>query len=231
MPKTLTEVRKAVARYVQDADKNLLEEDFNAAIDEAAFVLSKRNPRLVFEEKTGDGAVFEWALATATFIIGLSKIKNVYWPWEDDDTFDPLPPLQSEAYLLYEKTADVWYLKSRGFTPSSTEVIRIQYTSKHVVSDTVANCTIQNPQWENDVSKLAASFCLQMLSARSVAVGNPNYNADTVNYQSRSGEYARRAKELLEMSGLKAYVETSMARGGAVFMSMGKTNDPTKELI
>ena len=229
--KTLSEFRAAVMRYVQDADGNLQEEDYNAAIEEAAFVLSKRDPRNVFETKTGDGSAYEWAFATTTYIPYLSQVTHVYWPYEADSSDDPLPPLDRSQYFVYEKTAGVWWFKLRDMVPTSGEVVRFHYTSKHVVSDTVANCTIVNPQWENDAIKLAAALCLQMLSVKAIAVGNPAINADVVNYQSRSGEYARRARELTDMSGLKAYIETSSAQGAGVFVSMGKTKDITEELI
>lgn len=231
MSKTLSEFRAAVKRYVQDADGILNEEDYNAAIEEAAFVLSKRDPRIVFESKTGDGSAYEWAFAASTYVPYMSEVVTVYWPYEADDESDPLPPLHSSRYFVYEKTAGAWYFKLRGAVPASGEVVRFHYTSKHIVSDTETSCTIENPQWENDAIRLASSFCLQMLAARAIAVGNPNLNADTVSYQSRSGEYARRAKEMLEMSGLKSYVEVQQPKGGAVFISMGKPYDPTESLL
>ena len=231
MAKTLTQFRQAVARYVQDADGNLNEEDYNAAIEDAAFVLSKRNPRIYFESKTGNGSAFEWALSTTYFIQDLSAITAVFWPWEDDDVYDPVDALGTEDYLLYEKTLGAWYLKLRAGTPSSGEIVRIHYPTKHLVSETLANCTITNPQWENDAIKLASAFCLQMLASRAIAVGNPNISADSVSYQSRSGEYARRAVELISMSGLKAYIETSTPIGGAAFVSMGRPSDPSIELV
>lgn len=169
MPKTLAEFRAAVMRYVQDADKNLNEEDYNAAIEEAAFVLSKRNPRIVFESKTSDGSTYEWAFDTDIYIPYLSQLTQVYWPYEADSSDDPLPPLPREAYFAYEKTVGVWWFKLRDMTPTSGEVVRFHYTSKQVVSDTVANCTILNPQWENDAIRLSAGMCLQMLASKAIA--------------------------------------------------------------
>lgn len=229
MAKTLTQIRASVEKYVQDRDSNLNSEDFDDAIERATLALSRRNPYVLFNDLAGTGLVFEWALAT-TYIPGLSSISRVIYPWETDDSYDPVDPLDIDEYMVYEKTAGAWYFKLIGRTPSASETVRITYSSKHVISDTASSCTITNPDHEFNVICLAAAFCLQMLAARAIAVGNPTLGADTVSYQTRSGEYSSRAKELIEQSGLKSYM-TEEAKGFGAFFSAGESTDTSNLLV
>lgn len=229
MPKTLTQFRNAAKRYIQDVDSNLNDEDIDDAITRAVYVLSRRNPRIYFVDHVGTGTAFEWVLGSY-WVQGLSSLAAVYYPWETDDTYDPVEPLKPEEYFVYEKTSGAYYFKLRGYTPSASETVRVLYRTKHEVTDVSSGCTITNPDDEYSAIMLAAGLCLKMLAARAIAVGNPTLGADTVSYQSRSGEYARRADELIAQSGLKDYM-TEQVRGGAAFFSMGKTPDPTGGLI
>jgi hypothetical protein len=230
VPKTLTQFRDSAKRYIQDVDSNLNDEDIDDAITRAVYVLSRRNPRIYFVNHAGTGTAFEWQLGTY-WIQGLSSVAAVFYPWETDDTYDPVDPLRTEEYFVYEKTSGVYWFKLRGYTPSSSEIVRVLYRTKQEVTDVSSGCTITNPDDEYSAILLAAGLCLKMLAARAIAVGNPTLGADTVSYQSRSGEYARRADELIAQSGLKDYLIESQVRGGAMFVSMGKTQDPVEGLI
>lgn len=229
MAKTLAQIRTSVEKYVQDRDSNLNSEDYDDAIERATLALSRRNPRSLFADFTGTGSAFEWAFAS-TYIPGLSAIERVIYPWETDDSYDPVASLPIEDYRAYEKTAGTWYFKLVGRTPSASETVRVTYTSKHVISATASLCTITNPDHEFNVICLAAAFCLQMLAARAIAVGNPTLGADTVSYQTRSGEYSARAKELIEQSGLKSYMSEE-AKGFGAFFSAGESTDTSNLLV
>jgi hypothetical protein len=222
MAKLLTQIRDSVKKYVQDQDSNLNSEDYDDAIERAALALSRRNPYQLFETFTGTGSAYEWSLSKTNYINGLSTIASVVWPWETDDAWDPISPLESWDYLTYEKTAGVWYFKLKGISPSSSEYVRVYYTSKHTITDTAS--TITSPDHEFSVIVLAAAFCLQMLAARAIAVGNSTLGADTVSYQTRSAEYASRAKDLIAQSGLKGYMDAP-ASGFCGFYSMGESTD------
>jgi len=229
VPKTLTQFRDAAKRYIQDVDNNLNDEDIDDAITRAVYVLSRRNPRIYFVNHAGTGTAFEWVLGSY-WIQGLSSVAAVYYPWETDDTYDPVDPLKTEEYFVYEKTSGAYYFKLRGYTPVSAETVSVLSRPNPAVTDVSTGCTITNPDDEYSAIMLAAGLCLKMLAVRAIAVGNPTLGADTVSYQSRSGEYARRADELIAQSGLKDYM-TEPVRGGAAFFSMGKTPDPAEGLI
>ena len=219
MSRKLSELRTAVESYIQNVDTVVESDDIDHTLARAIRVLSQKHPHLIFEAQTGDGTTTEWALATATWIPGFSKVSLVYYPWDDTDAAVPPPTLDNLTYSVYEKTAGVFYFKLRVYTPSASEKIRIHYPSRHAVTETAS--TIADEGMEDSAILLASAFCLRIMAARAIAKGMSNIGADTSDYQSRSSQYLTIAKQYEEESGLKAYVNMVPALA-AQFISCGR---------
>lgn len=206
--KSLTQMRSKLVSLVRDADGELAEQDMNDALQAAARVLSKRTQRFAFVEQTGNGTTYEWALPTtgALWVPHFSTITRVEYPFDVTEQ-QAATVVDDEDWDVYEKTAGVWWFKTTGFIPQTAEVIRYSYTSFHTITDDASECSIVNPNDEQSVLYLAAYFCLMQLSTRAIAVGNPSIGADVVGYQTRSGEYERRAETYKKMSGLGPHLE------------------------
>lgn len=199
-------------------------------MNRAITTLSKRSPRNFSRIITGDGSAQEWLLDSATYKVGFSAIVVVYYPWDDTEDFHPVDPLDQTDFALYEKTSATnnWYLKLKFITPTSSEKVRIVYTSPHTVTE--AASTITNDKDENDAILLAASFCLLVLAIKAIATSNSTINADTVDYQSRSSQYRQMADDYASQSGLKQYIEESTSAAG-VFLDLGEQINPAQYLL
>ncbi len=218
--KYLSTLLKDVNRQIQDVDDLLTEADIESAIGRALRILSFRSPYLVFETITGDGTTDEWALATATWISGFSKVGTVYYPWDTTDTPTPPPPLDPSCYATYEKTAGAYWFRLNALTPSASEYVRVYYNSRHAVTNTAS--TLRDEGDEDSVILLAASFCLDMMAVRVIALSNSNIASDTVSYQTRQSQYEAMSKIYREQSGLSGYLKDAPPLGGAAFVSIGR---------
>lgn len=233
MARLKTQIRTEVETLIQNKDKVIEPADINYQIDRAVRVLSRRNPRRFQRQITGDGSTQEWLLASASWVPGMSSIEALYYPWDDTDTPHPPAALSPGDYAVYEKTANdetTYYLRLENETPSSSEYVRLIYVSPQAITDSASTCTITNPDWEDAVILLAASFCLKIMAARAIALSNSAIGADTVDYGSRSQQYLSLSDQYRGESGLAAYLQTDEPPSGLGFFSMGTSPDPVQGL-
>lgn len=223
--KTLSEIRDTVNGLIQDRDDYLTTTVINDAIATAVRALSKKKPYLVFESKSGDGTTEEWALSTSTWVGGFSRIVTVYYPWDTTDTPTPPTPLNPTSYSVYEKTAGVYWVRLNTVTPSSSEVVRFYYTSRHSITDSTS--TLRDEGDEDSVARLAAGLCLDIMAVRAIAVSGSSIGADTVAYQSRQQQYEAMSRVYKAQSGLASYLQEEKLLGSLSFVSIGKKQRAT----
>jgi hypothetical protein len=221
--KKLAELRDEVLGLCQNADKVAQAQDIDRAIERAVRVYSRKQPRLYFESFTGTGSAYEWALNLSYYLPQFSKVTTVEYPFEAVQV--PGKLLVKEDFDVYEKTAAVWYFRLRYDTPSASEFVRVTYTALHSVTETAS--TVGSADAEDSIVMLAAAMVLRILAAKAVATSNSGLGADTVDYQSRSSQYASLATEYEKQSGLLPYLAQNEAQGGAIFVSLGRAPKAT----
>lgn len=180
--------------YIEAVDKfvpgevPLDEADKILAIGMAVKEHSKHRPRVVVEDKDGDGG-FDYAIsAFASWSDGFSVIKSVEYPVDDDDETPDI--LQDDAWMIYEKPSGK-VLRFLQSSPTADEDMRVIYTALHTCTD--AACTVEDFD-EEAVQALAAAYFCDMLAANYAQTGDSTIQADSVDHKSKGSEYAARAK-------------------------------------
>jgi hypothetical protein len=122
--------------------------------------------------------------------------------------------LDDNDWMLYQ-TADKKVLRFLADEPLATETIRFTYTVRHAVTAGASSIPAAD---QDAVINLAGALCCYALSRKYAQTSEPTIAADSVNYGSKSGEYAKRGKEL---EGLyKAHIAPAAADGGLTAASV-----------
>jgi hypothetical protein len=103
----------------------------------------------------------------------------------------PANILDTDEYQIYQ-SPDGKKLRLLTLCPSTTELIRVTYTIMRT-DGTIPDADI------DAVCNLAAALCLDLLANQSVQSGDPTIAADSVNYRTKSSEYAARAKRHMQL--------------------------------
>lgn len=187
---------------LQDKAAVLSPDDRQAFIQEAVKRYSQDRPLQVAAEITGDGG-FDYDLPD-DWEEGFSEPRQVEYPAGQQQ------PVYADDndWLLYQ-TTDGRVLRFMAYSPAATETILLTYTVRHQVTDS----TNSIPGADQDaVVNLAGALCCYALARKYAQTSEPTIQADAVNYGSKSGEYAKRGKEL---EGLyKAHIAPAAVDGG-----------------
>ncbi len=187
MAKTIPDFQELVRGHVQDAAEKLSGTDLTAAIEEAiSGRYSKDRPRTLLSDLLGDGAQFEWDLTTLTgWQTGFSQVVQIEYPQGERAPHY----LEDEDWLIYESPAARFLRFS--FTLTSGKTARVKYTAPHAAdASTVPDADFYA------IASLAASLVAKRLSALYAQTGDSSIAADTVDYRSKSQEYAALARRL-----------------------------------
>jgi hypothetical protein len=193
MPYTYAEFKEKVSDIVRDDSAKLTPEQKDGFIQEAVKIYSKHRPREVVKDITG-AATYDYAIATnlTSWVKGFSFIKSLEYP-ADERIPVYLNEGIDEDFFIYEKT-DGQYLRFTKTSPPATEKIRVTHTAPHLLTD---NPLAQNTIPQNDedaLCDLAASLCSGALASYYAQTSDATIGADSVNYRTKSQEYAARAK-------------------------------------
>lgn len=183
---TLADVRDEVIRTVKEESGRLTSpNDYDRAINAALNRYSKHRPLVIVADVAGNGTndlpvptgwVYEFStIERVEYPIGLTSASLL----DNDDHVIYLTPLGERLRLL-----DV--------APSAAENVRVTFTALRTAA------TIPS----NDLSAfvmLAASYCCEELSTVYTYSSRPTIGADSVDYQSKSREFAARAKALRQL--------------------------------
>lgn len=177
----------AIKTKLQDQAEELKRGEIETTTVSALPQFSNDRPREQIFDITGDDG-FDYDLPS-DWIPGYSLIKSVEYPaGERIPTY-----LEDEDWIIYE-TASSRKLRLVNHTPGASETVRIRYTTIYLRS------TVDNiPAHEQDAfANLAASLCCGLLAGRYAQLGDSTIDADAVDYQSKTSDWAQRAKELMK---------------------------------
>lgn len=211
MATTRKTILPKVASRVQDTAGKLSEQDLDACLDAALVTYAQDRPRIAYQDYTGDGNNYAFALPTG-WEDGYSSLVSVEWP-----AAQRIPSfLEPDQYTIRQWTATDKKLVLTEVTPSSNETVRVGFTLPHQLADSGNNASTIAPSDEEAYCDLVAALALEKLAALYVQVGDPLIGADVVNYRSKADEYAARAT-----AARKRYTD-HMAKGGGSTPEVGE---------
>ncbi len=201
------------------------EADYAGLIAQALARYSKDRPEHAFKDSAGDGTAYDFALPS-DWDDALSTVLGVEYPQgEREPVF-----LQQRDWTIYGKGTSAAMFRLLRLTPATGETVRLFYSRSHTATDSATSVPAADQQ---AVAKLAAAEGCGILSRKYAETAEPIIGADSVNYQSKSGEYARLAKELrrqyLAHLGQKEG-DTAPAAGGVVHWDEGLTGNKGRYL-
>jgi hypothetical protein len=185
--KTVPEIQQLVAGHIQDAAGKLSPDELKAAVEEAlGGRYSKDRPRRVIADLTGDGAQFEWDLASVSgWLDGFSQITAIEYPQGER-----VPALLDDGDWTIYESPTARLLRFR-FALANGKVARLQMTAPHALD--------ASSMPEADfyaVGALGASIAARKLAAVYTQTGDSSIAADTVNYRTKAQEYMALARRL-----------------------------------
>jgi len=183
---------------LQDKAAMLTPADRQAFLLQAISRYSQDRPQELAAEIAGDGG-YDYELPE-DWEEGFSSARQVEYP-----AGQHVPSiLEDNDWRLYQ-SADGKKLRFLSCSPGAGETILFSYTVRH--DDTSLPASDQDA-----VVNLAGALCCYALARKYAQSSEPTISADAVNYGSKSGEYAKRGKEL---EGLyKTHIAPAAADGG-----------------
>jgi hypothetical protein len=188
-----------VASRIQDSANKLSQADRDDAITQAVKRYSKDRPReLVTDIPGADPASSLLGLPAGPsdpaeqFEDGFSIIRAIEFPVGD------MPPtyLEGEDWLLYRTPAGL-KIALTDMVPQASDILRVTWTVRHnpgTSGQGAVATTVPDSDFEA-VCDLAASFCCDKLAAAFARTNDSTIQADTVNYRTKSQEYAALGKQ------------------------------------
>ena len=194
---------KLKVKDVSDSDspsgKLVYPTDYIACTNEALAKYSSIYPRVIVEEITGNGT-YDYTMPTS-WVENFSEVVTIEFP-----VGEKYPSyLENDEYMIYRDLqgiplTEVDILRLFTITPSISQKFRLTYTAIYTTETLPAKHV-------DAVNNLAAGFCCELLATYYAHTSKPLITADSVNYLSKSKEFAQRAagfyalyKELLGMS-------------------------------
>lgn len=173
-----------VQALTKDTDGKLSDTDWQNGILGALGRYSKHRPKISLADITGDGTHL-YAVPMG-WVEEFSQIESIEYP------IDQNPPEFLDAdddYALYV-TASAEKIRLINDAPPASESFRVKFTVPRTEA-TIAQNDI------DAVANLAASICLGILASRYIGIGDSTFQADVVNYRTKSQEATARAKTCL----------------------------------
>lgn len=179
-------------------------DDYQPAIDGALERYSRHKPKVLVVDVTAD---LEPGLPLpAAWVEEFSTLKQVEYPVGQQ----PPSLLDGADWYLY-RAPQGWRLYLVGEQPAFGNTVRLTFTTLRNAGDIPAGDL-------DAVTYLAAAACLETLASLFVQTSDPTIQADVVNYRTKSGEAAARAKRLRQLYNehIGVDAEGGVAAAGAV---------------
>jgi|SRR5262245_11956394 len=184
---SLPELRVMLADRLRDTAGIITPAERDAAIAEAVKRYSADYPAPAITMIVGDGVTYTFTLPP-TFEAGAS-ITDIEYPFGQQ-----VPSyLTSDQYQLYRdpSTTPATVKLRLYFTLGVGEQAGVNYTARHVVTDTVDTIPPLHQEW---VAWLAAAICCRQLAAYYAQTSESTLGADAAYFRSRSAEYLALSK-------------------------------------
>lgn len=183
---TQTELRLRVINTVKDDSGKLADpDDYDRNVTAAVNKYSKHRPDTKVVDIVGNGT-HDYSLPSG-WIDGFSAVKAIEYPIGDV----PDTVLEKDEHEIYQSSVDK-KLRLKYAAPTAAESFRVTFTIPRTAA-TIPDGDIDAFTW------LAASLCCEDLANASVQTSDSTIAADSVNYRSKTQEFASRAKRLLQL--------------------------------
>lgn len=194
--------------YVQDDATRITHTDpgdFGTAIDRALERYSQDKPRRIYATASGDGSTYEFSVPTG-WVEDVSELLEVHYPdppatgqREPNVIFDASAPNEPATVRPLKNASGVTKLRFMEDTPvSGTNNVRFVFTGLHSVHATDATLTTVYGSDEEALAMLAASVACEMVASKYAETKDAALGVDSVDFRSKSTEYAARARQLLK---------------------------------
>lgn len=214
---------RATVDHIISADDNELDiiprqDLIKAAVERYSHDL----PDIATIELTGDGGRFYAITSLTDWSEGFSQIVSFEYPAAvvaSDEAVSYLDPEDwDDNYWAKSGSTYIRYLYLPNHAPAAADTMRIRYTVPYSLSSGAYDIP---PAHFYAVCTLAAGLCAQAIAQKYSRTNDSLINADSVNHISRAGEWARRARELIE-----TYEEQLNISAGD-----GKSSQPAGEFV
>lgn len=218
--KKLSEYVTELGTICHDEDNALNNTSIENNVKRAARVLSRQKPHVSVSDITGNGTSSMWAVSinATDWEDGFSTLQRCWCPFDKDDE-DETTELDPSDFDVFEYQTGVWYFRLMDTTPSSSEVVRFQYTAYHTITDSAS--TIDSDADEDKVLWYAASLCFENMAAKAAGLKSPSLGSDLVDFQSRVQHYLNLAKEYREKSGI-GITEPTKEKGASIWQDLDR---------
>jgi len=173
-------LKDEITNIVKDESGKLLDNDIDRYMLFAIRTYSRSRPDIAVVDITGDGG-HDYALPSS-WVDGFSRIMIIEYPIGDI----PAQYLDEDDYCIYQN--------------ETTKLLRLLYDSPSASNDFRVVFSIPRTDStipDNDIDavcNLAASYCLEQLANAYAQTSDSTISADSVDYRSKSYEFAQRAK-------------------------------------
>ncbi len=211
MSRKITELKNEVRELVQDHSGILDDAGYIGAVNDAVRIYSAVKPYKKTKSETGDGATYEWAVAS-DYYEDFSTVEKVDYPAAETDEREPPGQEVNVDYAVIKTATSTLKFRMLSATPATGDIVRYIYTTLHSVSD--AASTLPSPISEQSVIYCAASMQCEKLAAYYQQVSDATIGADSVNYGTKPTDYSARAQRFAELSGLKDAMQKGLIASG-----------------
>jgi len=180
---TLADILAEVIAIVKDDSGKLTNpDDYETGINAALMEYSRIKPLPVIDDIYGDGT--SQVNLPAGWTPEFSVVRSIEYPIGD------FPPtvLDEEDYYITDRSG----IMTLNFTLAATDRVRVTYTMLRTADD-IPDIDL------HAICQLAAAHSLETLANAYTQTGDSTINADVVNYRTKSGEFAARAKQLRKL--------------------------------
>jgi hypothetical protein len=177
----LSDYQTLVVKAVRDDSNIITAEDIDSAIALAVIRYSQDRPRKVVADIAANGtSVFS---LPDDFDVDVSQILSIEYP------LGSMPPelLESDRYQLYQSPSATELLFM--FAPSSA--FRLTYSISHILTDLTDTLPVKHRE---AVTCWAAAYCCDQLASFYAQASDSTIQADHVQRNSQSKDYANQAK-------------------------------------
>lgn len=196
----------AAESYVQDDATRISHTDpgdFGAAIDRAVEKYSHDRPCEIVATASGTGTATDFALPTG-WVDGFSELKRVEHPFppatgqrEPNVVYDADQANEPSEIRIVQASATEKKIRFMSITPASgTNNILLVFTGLHTVHPSTAASTTVRGSDERALALLVASYACEMVASKYAESKDSNLSVDSVDFRSKSSEYAARARQL-----------------------------------
>jgi hypothetical protein len=182
-------LRGKVRKYVRDTAGVLLDPDYDGHLEDAVAKYSRHRPRVLVRDLVAGGS-FDVPLPEE-WEEDFSELREVEHP-----VGERVPNLRDRREFRVYAAPEGSALRFLEGEPGAGEVVRVTITAPHSITEDATS--VRRTDLDTLVY-LAAGLACMALAARYASTNDPTILADSVDYQSKSSEFAKRGKEYMGM--------------------------------